>query len=350
MSNSVIKNILKRRKQKPFVISNLEMHSMGESVFQYIEIKMHQLIREDVQKYQEIIVVGEYDRSCNISRYEKCGKLENWQRPTAEVYEDKLIIKCFPGRDYVKHYASLIASYFALKGQRHDYVSYILPTEKECWDAIYDLPLEVVGDSDVVILGAGLIGISDQDCIWQSSDNLLWTTEKDDEKSIAYLVFQFSFWGDILYRIVRRLAELGHKKIIFTAKLGGIHGGAIPNETLASGNLSYLNGEIVKWNNIFSKSKSSRLIFGNHINSPSVLFETKQWVKLFSNFSFVDPEVGYCAKASKEAYREYRYLHFVSNNLSKLHEEDLSNERSGAIIEKRAELNNEIKRIIKEVI
>lgn len=345
-------NILSRRRVKPYVVSTLDMHNMGATVFQYIEIKMHQILRElTPSDFEEIVIIGQYDRNCSISDYEKDGKLTNWQRPTIEVKDRRVIVKCFPGKDYVKHYASLIASYFALKQQKYDHVVYILPTEEECWSEVYSLPLDTLEKSDAVVVGASLFDFTSESTLWQGNDQYLWATEElPNGRKVTYLIIQFSFWADILYRIVHYLAELGHKKIIFTAKLGGIDEKIIPNETLATGDVGYINGQLITWKNIFRDSKSDILLNGAHVNSPSVLYEVKDWVNLFNKFTFVDSEVGYFAKAAKEAGVDFGYLHFVSNNLSKIHEQDLSNERSREVLEKREKINQEIRRLIKEVI
>ncbi len=349
--NLEIEKILHRKRNKPFVITNLTMHSMDASVFEYIEMKMHQKLRMDVSGYKEVVVVGMYDRSCEISDHEKTGKLTNWQRPTVEVVDDVLILKCFPGKDYVAHYASLVASYFALKGLPFDNVSFVIPTEQECWDAVYALPLDVIEKSDAIVVGSGLFNIAGETVLWQGNDEFLWASEVlENGKKISYAIFQFSFWGDILYRIIHVLAELGHTQAIFTAKIGGIDDQIIPNDTLATGSLTSINGEIVKWDNIFEAVQSEKLLVGTHVNSHSVLLETKDWVRLFSTFTFVDSEVGYFAKAAKEADLAFGYLHFVSNNLSKIFSEDLSNERSEVVIKKRSVLNSEIGKIIKKTI
>lgn len=339
-------------KKYPFVVTDSKSHSMGKSLEKYVDIKMHQFIRDvNTDEYNEIVVVGEYDREAIISKYEKTGKLTNWQRPTAEVIDNTLFIKCFPGIDYVHHYASLISSYLAIKGKKYDHVSYILPTEEKCWEAVLNLPLEVVEKSDAVVIGSGLFNFTNEETIWQGNDQFLWATEElSNGKCVTYLIFQFSFWGDILYRLVKYLSDLGHKKIFFTAKVGGIDSSIIPNQTIATGDICYINGEIIKWNNPFAKVSSNIMITGSHINSPSVMYETHDWVKFFNKFVLVDSEIGYFVKAAYEEKMDFGYLHFVSNNLSQAHEEDLSNERSEEVIHKREILNNEIGKLIKKVV
>ena len=342
----------KNRQLLPYTVNDPHAHSMGKSLTKYVDIKMHQLIKDvDSDLYDEIIIIGDYDRSVVISKYEKGGKLTNWQRPTAEVINNTLYIKCFPGIDYVRHYASLISSYLAINGKRFDHVTYILPSEEKCWNEIYKLELDALELTDAIVVGSGLFNFTDTGTVWQGTDKFLWAVEQlPNGKNVTYLIVQFSFWGDIFYRLVTYLGELGHKKIIFTAKVGGINPTIIPNQVLATGNLGYINGEIIKWDNPFFGIESDLVYEGTHINSPSVMYESKDWVKLFKDFPLVDSEIGYFAKAAFESGMEFGYLHFVSNNLSRLFKEDLSNERSKSITEKREKLNKDIERIIKKVI
>src|SRR6185369_9377621 len=79
-------------------------HTMCATALEsYLKLKVHHLV--DLRDWSKIIVIGEYDRECCISEREKNDKLFNWHRPTAEVVGDDLFIKCYPGRDYVYHYA-----------------------------------------------------------------------------------------------------------------------------------------------------------------------------------------------------------------------------------------------------
>lgn len=53
----------------PSSIANPIEHTMEFSLFGYLDLKMHDWI--STQDYQNIWVVGEYDRSCAISSFEK---------------------------------------------------------------------------------------------------------------------------------------------------------------------------------------------------------------------------------------------------------------------------------------
>ncbi|MFF4822661.1 hypothetical protein ACFY20_06370 [Streptomyces sp. NPDC001312] len=91
-------------------------HTMSrESLLRYLEIKVHHLIQD--HGCDSIRVIGGYDRTTIVSRYEKGGKLFNTERPTAEVHGHDLVVKAFPGADYVQHYALIIASYLAMTGR-----------------------------------------------------------------------------------------------------------------------------------------------------------------------------------------------------------------------------------------
>ena len=129
-----------------------------EPSFRYLEIKVHHLIQE--HDWARIRVIGDYDRDCVISANEKNDKLFNWQRPTAEVHGDALVIKCFPGLDYVRHYALIIATYLSMTGRYRGQVDYQLPGEPLCAAAVDRLDVDPSAD-DLVVLGWGLGHLAD---------------------------------------------------------------------------------------------------------------------------------------------------------------------------------------------
>ncbi|MFZ1721050.1 MAG: hypothetical protein WAU07_00940, partial [Microgenomates group bacterium] len=153
---------------RPFVLYSPDSHSMGSSLYRYIDIKIHHLIKEN--NYKKIVVIGEYDRTNSvISKFEKNGKLANWQRPTAMINGDTLTIKCFPGYEYVRHYASLIATYLAINNKDSSVVTYIPPSECDCWEPINSMTLENVPIGDMVVIGFGLPQISELSN-WQGNE------------------------------------------------------------------------------------------------------------------------------------------------------------------------------------
>ncbi|KAE9963290.1 hypothetical protein EG328_011516 [Venturia inaequalis] len=75
---------------------------MGTSLPRYLEMKMHQALRE--RCYDRIVVTGAYARTAPLEEVfqgEKTDKDFNWQRPTALLVGKELHIRCFPGNDHV---------------------------------------------------------------------------------------------------------------------------------------------------------------------------------------------------------------------------------------------------------
>ena len=78
------------------------------------------------------------------------------------------------------------------------------------------------------------------------------------------------------------------------------------------------------------------------------MMETKAWLhKNQDEFDFVDPEIGCIAKNCLANKVTFSYLHIVSDNLHHNYAEDLSNERSIKVVQKRKILYNNIKQILK---
>ena len=333
----------------PSIVEDLNDHSMGKPLLRYLDIKMHHLI--DEREYDEIVVLGEYDRTCVISKKEKDGKTINWQRPTAEISNDVLYVKCFPGFDYVMHYACMISSYLSLKGRKSDHVSYVLPSDDTCWDALPSRLFSNIPNGDIAIIGWGLPEIS-QIYTWQGNQQVLWAEKVVNQQRVVYIIFQHSYWGDIIERVTVRLAEKGFDRIIFTAKVGGISETDIPNKTLLTGDNSFLNGRHIKIDkNIFRDLTYKNLRYANHFNSPSVMLENHRWIDCFSqHFDAVDSEIGYFLKAGHDMKIEVGYLHYVSNNLLFDTGENLSNEREPTVLLKREKVKESIRKIIDDTI
>lgn len=121
----------------------------------------------------------------------------------------------------------------------------------------------------------------------------------------------------------------------------------IPNQTLATGSTSFVDGEIVHWKNIFDFANGDpEVIFGKHYTIPSVLNETKEWLKDNQDYAFVDNEIGFMAKAAMSESIEFSYLHIISDNLHGGFSEDLSNKRGLEAQQHRLKLMKKAKDII----
>jgi hypothetical protein len=334
--------------EKPLYITNPSRHTMDDSLYRYLATKIHPSI--SLSNFNQIVVRGIYSRDENISPKEKKDKSYNYQRPTIKLVDNSLIIQCFPGRDYVRHYASLIATYLAINEKDPSIVSYKLPTEEECWEPILNAGYDRISMEDTIIVGYAISDIFPE-ARWKELPTFFYSQYSIGNHDCLLLMIKHSFWGDISGRIIRLLSTLGCKSLLFIGKLGSLDPDHIPNIYLATGNSTMVEGERLEWHNLFDNIKLPNIKHGHHITIPSVLFETKEWHKDISGkFDFVDPEIGQMARASLISNIHFSYLHIISDNLSRKYPEDLSNERETLIIQKRRIALMTIKDCIEKVI
>ena len=317
----------------PFSISGIEEHSMTFSLERYLDIKMHQAVRSGDGR---ILVVGDYDRACEIADCEKNDKPFNYHRPTAETLDDgTVVLKCYPGRDYVRHYAALAETWVRITNQDRE-VRYVLPTEQKCWDTLENSNIGEVPVSDVAIIGWGLHKLTDQP--FTQGSPFVWATDRLDRHSVTYIGCHYSLWSDAGGRFVAWLGHLGFNRVIYVGKLGSLNPDVRPNEFLATGAESAVEDEIVRWTNVFADVRRDNLLHGRHCNCPGVIMETAEWVGRHRDYDFVDSELGQMAKYANSAGIEFSYLHFVSDNVVKKYDEDLAVERREAVIAKREQV------------
>lgn len=320
-------------------------HTMGpDSLLRYLQIKVHHLIQE--QDWDSIGVVGGYDRQAVISEYEKTGKLFNFERPTAEVHGRDLVIKAFPGTDYVHHYALIIATYLAMIGRPADTVTYQLPEAAVCLAAVEQLDLDL--DGDLVIVGWGLQYLAPAGGVWTHGPGYAWQRTQVHGRRVVYLGFLHSIWGDVAGRVVARLAALGARDVVYVGKVGALAPEIEPNTMLATGNESIVGGSVVEWDDFFAGFAAAQpgVHTGVHVTSPSILLEDRDWLTKHAEHAFVDPEIGPMGAAACQAGIRFGYLHVISNNLARRYPADLSNERHGDVIRRRAVLVGQIRDII----
>ena len=100
----------------------------------------------------------------------------------------------------------------------------------------------------------------------------------------------------------------------------------MPNEYIATGDISNVYGTEIRWKNVFENIQGYNIIYGKHYNLASVLEETKYWVEdVKEDFQFVDPEIGNMALGAEKSGVMFSYLHIISDNLVEEYEENLSN-------------------------
>jgi hypothetical protein len=330
-----------QERRKPFVILDPLDHTMERALWRYLDIKIHHYVNDE--SYKDIVVVGAYDRTCEIPNNEKDGKIFNWQRPSAVLSDGTLVVKCPPGHDYVSHYASLIATYLALRDRDYTCVSYLPPSEEACWSVIEDSNLKNINPSEFVVYGSGMPRIA-QEMDWPGDGPFRATQKLVGSREITFLGCEFCVWGDIAGRLVTYLAEQkGVKQFIYIGKLGTLNPRYEPNSLLATGNTSFVDGDKVVWDDIFDGVEDDVVKRGVHFTSPSPLLETKGWLDAHRAYDYVDPEIGHMGRAAVEASIRYGYMHVMSNNLSRIYEEDLSNERELRTTNKRTVLKDKIR-------
>jgi len=320
-------------------------HTMEEDrLLRYLQIKAHHLVQD--HSWNEIRVIGGYDRAAVVSRLEKTGKLFNTERPTAEIRGRELVVKAFPGGDYVHHYALIIATYLTMTGRDAGIVTYQPPGEEECRTAVEALDLDL--DGDLVIVGWGLEHLTPQGGMWVPGRGYAWQRAVVAGRRVVYLGFRHSIWGDVAGRVVARLAALGAGDVVYVGKVGALPDGIEPNTLLATGDTSLLGSALVTWDDFFQGFAATQpdVCSGLHVTSPSVLLEDRTWLAKHSGYAFVDPEIGPMGAAARRAGIPFGYLHVISNNLARRYPADLSNERHEEVLRRRAALLARIREII----
>ncbi|CAF9920083.1 hypothetical protein IMSHALPRED_004811 [Imshaugia aleurites] len=329
---------------------------MGSSLTEYLRIKVHPSIQNKV--WSRIVVEGIHERNISkayVSPIEKRDKPFNWQRPTTSVIGPQTLrLQCFPGVDYVKHYAAITATYLSLKGETPDSVYYTLPSETECLQPLLHSNLREMGRVDIVIVGY-VQGFERWAHIpWEGDDsNELFAWKKISSPKghcIAFLGCRVSFWGDISGNVVRALQTLnGAKCVLYVGKLGSLRAEHSPNQWLATGCQSLVRNRLITWTNPLEHLVHDlpSVVRGVHCTLGSVLDETKEWLReTEKKYDFVDPEIGHMGKASLEGGTEFGYLHIISDNLAMKYIHDLSNERLKAVLHGRKRLVGEIENVL----
>ncbi|USS88962.1 hypothetical protein [Fructilactobacillus cliffordii] len=328
-------------------IASIEKHSMHDSLLEYLKMKINSEMKDG--KIKNIEIRGVFDRNTGISKIEKRDKLFNYMRPTVEIQDNKLILNCFPGKDYVLHYANIVKTYFNLINKPVN-VSVEYPSEEDCEKELVKSNLSSIPDVPVIIMGyvESLQGLS-QDSYWSGSGNFLWKRCKLKNHNAILLGCKHTYWGDIAGRIVSFLARNTNANcVIYCGKLGTLDKNIVPNKTIANGNMSLMpNGKNVVWDNLFEECDSRLVKKGRHLTVPSVLQETVSLVEKYKDIvKYIDPEIGHMGLAAVENNISFSYLHIVSDNLVKHFDYDLSNERKDDVIKDRKQLTNKINELL----
>lgn len=300
-----------------------EKHTMShDKLIKYCESKLHPLLQNTESK--ELVIVPQYNREKTQSTTEKTDKRFNWKRPTAEIQQGVGYLYVFPGESHVRHYRKI-----------YEQAGYTVTVQDPSIDiirkeisAVFPKNFLVV---DTVILGyvEPLAETSD----WEGDGDIQWQLQSIKGELVALVGVKFSYWGDIIYYLTEEFSNYC-SKILYIGKLGSLNEDDEPNRTLATGNVTYINGEKIEWKNIFEDSPL--VVKGKHITVPSILDETHEWfIQNNKEYRFVDPELGWIAKAAKNFNLEFSYLHLVTDNLHANFLEDVTTERDDSVLKKR---------------
>ncbi|TLS21627.1 uncharacterized protein PpBr36_09446 [Pyricularia pennisetigena] len=379
----------------PLYIVDPSKHTMNGSLFDYVAQKVHQDIRNRLD-WSEIIVRGAYSRTGHSrpSDCEKVSKTFNWQRPTATILksvaegddENVIALDCFPGGDYMLHYASLVATYLALVGRDPGVLSLSRPPKASlCARLLESSNLRDLGPADVVLVGyvdrldwtqgrewvrrrQGDLETREHDAAVAGEVHDLFAWQRrtlDSGLTAVYLACKVTFWGDIAGHLVRALRRYSNMKcLLYLGKAGSLRPEVEPNEILVSGNKSILSrgggddGEVVvvEWDNALgpeladpemTTGQSAVVLRGDIISIPSPLCETQDWLERQRQVAdWVDCEVGHMALACREAEAQFGYLHLISDNVGRARSENLASEWMGSVKLKRSFLLARMERII----
>lgn len=351
---------------------DLECHQIfttHEALQAYILPKIHQALENP--KLERIVVKGCYKRLGGhilLSDHEKRDKRFNWHRPTANLLDDTTIeLLCFPGRDTVHHQALMAATYFGLLSPCHKapLVMEHLPSTQDCPAIFESSNLRLMGPVHTVVIGY-------VDRILPGNSQTHWETGTDDPgqifgwktfqrrngEAVAFLGCMTSLWGDVLAHLIPALKLFNNVKcILYIGKAGSLRPFDMPNRVVVTGNTSYLDGELISWENPLlstikdrhKKEMPTDIVLGTHVTVSSPLDETQTW---FSDWKgkaqWVDCEVGHIARACKLLDIDFGYIHVISDNVAKHFSQNLATDRDPDVVRNRNIAFREIWHIIRD--
>ncbi|KAK6822398.1 hypothetical protein PG995_012141 [Apiospora arundinis] len=347
---------------------------MGPTLRSYVSQKIHPALQGEGVRC--IVISGWLQRAlpAHIAPFELDQPLD-FRRPTVSALDSTTFeLHCFPSENYMIHYASLIATYFALYKSEHRVLILMDPVRVNTGFyriSAYPGPpdttfhhlfnLHSMGSIDIAIFGEvhhlkGLYGGSWKDGGGSYEGVLRWRKlSSPNGKTIALMGCLEKVWGDAGEHLIQALhSQTRVKQIVYVAKAGSLSERYAPNEWIATGERAMIGKDApTVWQNPLQNalSASTRVASGSIITVPSTLCETHEWLEEWSPKAlWVDCEVCYMASVAQELHIDFGFLSVVSDNLCRRYEEDLSNEYSDTVTEKRRVLYNEIVKILKKFI
>lgn len=278
----------------------------------------------------------------------------------------KVIVAVTPGRDYLKHYSSMIRNLLHLRYKvlvnslrvfRYPNYEYSIAS----WTKLNNL---FVKFDDIVVLGyveeiEQNLFMDDQFTLISENYNEYYGSKRfllPNGKIINLLGVKYSYWGDISKYLVTQILKLGASEIIYTAKLGSLTRREDIYSSIYSPSsyiiLDYATitcGEFTIKNNFIKYFPE--LDSGLHCSVPTILEQTYEHRSILStmNVKTIDNEISQMAKACYDftdktgLVRSFSAIHFATDYLRKKEEQclptsfDLSNNRTISAKKKKME-------------
>jgi hypothetical protein len=305
-------------------------HTMGGQLPRYVLPKVP--VRDLTACRGRALVHGGTDLELLARGEKRHSKSFNWRRPAFEARQGTL--QCFtpPGRDYAYHYACLLAAACVIIGQPAA-VEVELPAAGEA-DAFIErwLPADLPA-FDVVVLGY-VQHLFASAAPWVLRPGFGWSAAAVSGRLVGLVGCEFSFWGDLAGALVSALARRGTRWVIYVGKLGTLSGRHEPNQWIATGSSSWVEGQMITWSSQLrcGPDMPGLLRDQSHVTVPSTLDETVAWYSASaSRWDLVDPEIGRMAAAAQAAAIQFDYVHIITDSLAGLHPDGLYDERSASI-------------------
>ncbi len=327
-------------------------HTMGDQLHRYVLPKVPDL---DVSDVQAVKVYSSQSLALLLNAKPIETKQFNWRRP--EFVKIGRHVHCVtpPGRDYSWHYANLVATAGLMRNKQ---VPVILtpPRRYEVERFIdrllpYSLPV-----SDLVILGyvQQLFPREAEQVPLANHRGFGWKHIEVEGASVLLLGCEFSYWGDLAGSLTAAILRRAVTSwVMYVGKLGALDPNLPPNQWLATGQSSMVDGVPITWRGRLQYANPTARVLRDvcHVTMPSVVDETRQWAAEASQYAqVVDPEIGHMGRAALRAGASFDYLHLVTDNLVKDFDQGLYDERSKTIASQRKTLLIEAEQMIRRSI
>ncbi|MGV9675426.1 hypothetical protein ACWDSJ_09125 [Nocardia sp. NPDC003482] len=327
-------------------------HTMDHQLHRYVLPKVPDL---DLSGVQAIKVYGSQSLSLLLNAKPIESKQFNWRRPEFVRVGRDIHCVTSPGRDYSWHYANLVAT-AGLMRNKHVPVLLTQPRRYDVEKFIGRLLPQSLPPVDLVILGyvQQLFRREAAQVPWSGCHGFGWKRIEVSGAAVLLLGCEFSYWGDLAGSLAAALFRGGVTSwVMYVGKLGSLDASLMPNQWLATGQSSVVDGSPVSWRGHLQHMNPTARLLRNvcHVTMPSVIDETKQWAAEASQHAqVVDPEIGYMGRAAVRAGASFDYLHLVTDNLVKDFDQGLYDERSKSIASQRKTLLLEAEQMIRRSI